>query len=221
MINEWVTAAALYAARDVFRAFPHATSYKMIERKVDQHARREVEKNLPFKVHFNELGLHALYVPFRGLSPIGLLYVRTEDGGWGFSEISWSLTLDLRIVDFRFIRARSPHRFALLRSPFSRSLAGLGYEDLTKLLDKDGKLVVKPNQIPRGSEKLAGALVRSAMKTILVTRTVWREELVKLQDSALGFETFEGARSVVSLSIPPQKVLQLKRVPSVGITLSF
>ena len=217
MNNGWVTAAALLAsagaahgqvanklsnaARSVFQGFPHATSFRNIVRDVDQHARREVERQLPFKVHFNELGPHALYVPFRELKPIGLLYVRTEDGGWGFSEISWSLSLDLRIVGFRFLRSRSQHRFALQRSPFSRSLVGLGYDGLAKLLGKDDKLLVKQGDIPRGSEKLALALVRSAMKTILVTRTVWRQELVKLQNKALGFESFKGARVVLGLPI--------------------
>jgi hypothetical protein len=237
MINGWVTAAALLASvgaahaqaanklsdagRGVFRAFPHATSYRSIVKDVDQHARREVEQSLPFKVHFNELGPHALYVPFRGPSPIGLLYVRTEDGGWGFSEITWSLSLDLRIVGFRFVRARNPHRFALQRSPFSRSLVGLDYQGLLRLLDKDGKLVVKPNDIPRGSEKLAIALVRSAMKTMLVTRTVWRSDLDRLQKLALGFETFEGARIVVPMSIPPSRLQRLERVRSVQAVRVF
>ena len=237
MKNGWVTAAALLAsagaahgqaanklsdaARSVFRAFPHATSFRNIVRDVDQHARREVERRLPFKVHFNELGPHALYVPFRELKPIGLLYVRTEDGGWGFSEISWSLSLDLRIRGFRFLRSRSQHRFALQRSPFSRSIVGLDYEGLAKLLGEDGKLIIKPGDIPRGSEELALATVRSAMKTILVTRTVWREELGKLQGLALGFETFPGARVVLAQPLRPAAEFPRQRVLSVQAVRVF
>ena len=237
MVRGWVIGASLLvstgaingqaanslsdAGRSVFQAFPHATSFRSIVRDVDQNARREVEQRLPFKVHFNELGPHALYVPFREFKPIGLLYVRTEDGGWGFSKIGWSLSLDLRINGFRVLRSRSRHRFALQRSPFARSMVGLGYEDLTRLLDKDGKLVVKPGDVPKGSEKLALALVRSAMKTILVTRTVWRKEIDKLRDRALGIETFKGARAVVTVSIPQAKLLQGKRVQSVRAVRVF
>lgn len=189
------------AARSVFLAFPQATSFRAIVRDVDLQARIAVEKGLPFKVHFNELGAHSLYVPFRKLEPVGLLYVRTEDGGWGFTEVSWSLSLDLRVLGFRFLRCRSPHRAALQRSPFARSLIGRGFEQLGELLGRDGRLCCRRGDIPAGSEELARALVRSAMKTILVTRTVWRRELRKLRDLALGLQAFPAAQRVLPMAL--------------------
>lgn len=178
-------------ASTVFAAFPEASSFRAIVRDVDQEAREFVEERLPFKVHFNELGPHAVYVAFRGRKPLGMLYLRTEEGEWGLTEIGWSLTLDLRVIDFGFQRGRSRHRSTLPDSPFARCLAGKDYADLEELL---AELEAGSREgIPEGAAELAGTVVRSGMKTLLVIDAVWREELAKLQDLAMGFDAFPGA----------------------------
>lgn len=177
----------------VFRAFPEADSFRAIVRDVDRAARSEVERRLPFKVHFNELGPHALYVAFRERKPLGLMYLRREEGRWGITEVAWALTLDLRIVGFDMLRGRSQYGHALARSAFARRLVGLGYEDVAALQGADGALALEDGVVFEGGEHLARTVLRSAMKTLLVTDAVWRGELSKLQDLAMGLDAFPAA----------------------------
>jgi hypothetical protein len=98
----------------------------------------------------------------------------------------------------------------------------MGYDEVARLLAADGKLVVEPGALPDGSEELALAVVRSAMKTMLVTRTVWRGELGKLQDLELGLETFPAARSVQVqpvrsvAEVPRRQVRSIRAVRAYG-----
>jgi hypothetical protein len=174
----------------VFRAFPEANSYSRIVRDVRMEARRAIEQQLPFKVHFQELGEHALLVAFRAQKPVGLVYVRSEEAEWGLTEIAWYLTLDLRVIDFEFRRGRSPHLEALRNSQWRRDLIGRDFDGLTELVRRGDAALTGA---PRGAERLARTLLRSATKAIVVTRTVWAEETAKLADQALGYEVFPAA----------------------------
>ena len=175
----------------VYQAFPAADSYRRIVRGVDQAARTAIEKQLSFKVHFDELGPHTLFVAFRGRKPVGLLYLRHEEAEWGLAEISWALTLDLRVVSFQFKRGRSLQQRELESSGFQGQLVGANLGEIEKLLA--GERNTAMGQVPNGAEELARMVLRSGAKALLVTDTVWRDEIAKLQDLGMGFDAFPTA----------------------------
>ena len=174
----------------VFHAFPEADSFRRIVHDVDQHARTEVERQLPFKLHFNELGPHTLFVAFRGSKPVGLVYVRSEEAEWGLAELAWALTLDQRVQGFQFQRARSHQLRELERSPFAKSLVGRDFVRVLELLQDDKR---DPALVPAGAEALAKTVLRSCAKAVLVTDTVWSDEIARLQDTAMGYDAFPEA----------------------------
>lgn len=178
------------ARKVVFEAFREADAFRRIVRDVDSRARKEVERRLPFKVHFNELGPHALYVALRKRKPVGLLYLRSEQAKWGITEIGWSLSLDLRVLGFWFQSSRSRHQKELRSSPFARQLVGSSYAELRELYVRD-----KPTRedVPEGARDLARTVLQSSMKTTLVLDAVWRDEIAKLRDLAMGFDAFPTA----------------------------
>lgn len=174
----------------IFRAYPEADSFMRIERNVDAQARAEVERQLPFKVHFNELGPHTLFVAFRARRPIGLVYLRSEEAEWGLAEIAWSVSLDLRVYGFQFLHGRSRHLEALENSAFAKNLVDQDFADIVEKLRSD----LDANKgVPPGAETLAKTVLRSCAKALLVTKTVWSEEVAKLQDQAIGFAAFATA----------------------------
>lgn len=187
--------------RVVFGAFPEADAFRCIGRDVDQAARRAVEARLPFKVHFNELGEHRLLVAFRGRRPVGLVYRRVEESEWGLMEIAWHMTLDLRVVGLDFLRGRNAHIGAMLRSPFARDLVGKDLSGLRGMLQEQERAEARDEDPSRrgdgGLAALQRTTVRSAIKALTVTDVVWRDEVGKLADQAVGFDLFPAAARFV------------------------
>jgi hypothetical protein len=175
----------------IYHAFPEADSYRRIVRDVDQKARKEIERQLPFKVHFDELGAHTLFVAFRGRRPVGLLYLRHEEAEWGLTEIAWALTLDLHVLGFQFQRGRSLHMQQLESSGFQKQLVGVNLAELTERIA--GPVSIDSQHVPEGAADLARLVMRSGAKALLVTDTVWRDEIVKLQDLGMGYDAFPTA----------------------------
>jgi len=183
--------------RIVFRAFPEADAYRSIERDVDLKARALIEKRLTFKVHFDELGKHKLLVAFRGRRPVGLIYRRTEEADWGLTEIAWHLTLDGRIVGFRYLSGRSRDIKPLERGRLATDLAGADFQDIVKLLARNAR--------QRGAQNAATlerTTLRSAAKTLAVLDTVWRADTEKLHDQATGFDLYPAAARFTSRHAP-------------------
>jgi len=177
----------------VFRAFPEADSMRRIIRDVGREARAELEQALPFRVHFDELGPHTLFVASRGRRPVGLFYLRTEEAAWGFTEIGWALDLELRVQGFAFRRGRNQHMRELERSGFAKSLIGRDAARIRELLAPPAGKPPTLEGVPAGAEELAQTCLRSAMKALLVTELVWREEVEKVADWAMGFDAFPAA----------------------------
>ena len=200
-------AQAFNALRDpknsVFRAFPEASGYKCIIRPVTGVNRALVLKRLPFRIHFNELGDHALYAAFRGERPVGIVHARSEESRWGFAEIAWALDLDLRIRGFKFHRCRNKHRDALETSVFAKSLQGLGGDKLAKLLTPENEVRPGARGIPRGARRLAGVVLRSAIKTIALTRTAWHQDLRRLRGIDMGLSEIPAGEFVRELAVSP------------------
>ena len=202
-VNAQSPAQALSASQLTFRAFPEADSVRQIERDVDRAARRKIERQLPFRVYFEELGTHTLHVAFRGSVPVGMLYTRPEETAWGITEIGWAHSLDGRVLGFEFSSSRSKTTDDLATSPFAKTLIGCDFDRLVTLLE--AKLAQRSGS-GKGPDDLACVVLRSALKASVVTRVVWQEEIRKLADLAMLHEEFPGAansnRHIIQVAKP-------------------
>lgn len=189
----------------VFQGFPEADGYRAIVRDVDPSQRTRIDANVPFRVHFNEIGKHTLYVALRGQRPIGIVHARSEESRWGLVEIVWNLDLDLKVRSFRFQRVRSRHGGALQKSAFAGKLVGRDLEGLRALLTPKGELAAAARPVPSRSDDLALTVLRSSLKTIIVTKAVWKGQLQGLRDLELGLDLFPGGRVARRLVEDPKK----------------
>lgn len=179
--------------RSIFAAFPEADSYRVIKHDVDAAARKRIEALLPFRVHFDELGAHSLYVAQRGRRPIGMVYVQHEESAFGLAAVEWAFTFDLRVSGFRFQRVRSKHRASLERSEFVRLLKGRDRHDLAARLGDEGELLQPAKGVEADAQQLASAVVRSGVKSLAVLEAVWAAEIDKLRDLEVGLQSFPQA----------------------------
>ncbi|MGB0714406.1 MAG: hypothetical protein ACPGXK_00915 [Phycisphaerae bacterium] len=177
-----VSAQAYCALRDptkqIYELYPEANAFRSIVRTVGESARQAVSEELSFRLHFNELGRHTLYVATRDHFPLGLVHVRSEKSKWGLVEVCWALDHQLCVVDFEFQRCRSGDCKKLTRSGFRKQLRGLSKRALRNFLADNGKSL-RGNaslDIPEGTEELAAIVLRSALKTIVVTENVWMKQ---------------------------------------------
>ncbi len=197
---------AFCALRDpivhIYDAFPGATNYRSIVRTVDENTRRRIGVELPFTLSFNELGRHTLYVTTNAKGhPLGLVHVRSERGPWGLAEIAWSFDVNMRIVDFEFQRVRSSHRALVESDAFKQYLIGQSVEGLRALLSRDGKSPASSMGLPKAAQRLAATVLRSALKTTLVTQYAWQSDLElirRLHYAYSGFPTAAYAEALKS-----------------------
>lgn len=177
--------------RVVFGAFPEADAYRGIKRPVSQPHRRQIEKKLPFKVHFNELGEHELLVAFRGRRPVGVVYCRTEEADWGLAVIAWHISLDQRIVGFQFLRGRNRNIQDLEQSQIATDLRGSSFAQVAQLTtahDKQNHRERDPSLV-----SIERTTLRSAAKVLAVVSIVWQDQIESLSDQAHGFDLFPTA----------------------------
>lgn len=177
--------------RIVFRAFPEADAYSGIQRDITQPQRLAIEQQLPFKVHFNDLGKHELLVAFRGRRPVGLVYCRSEEAEWGLTKLAWHITLDQRVVGFKFLRGRNRNIKSLERSRLATDLGGAGFPQVAKLLATHTKKDHKKRDASLVS--IERTTLRSAAKVLVVLETVWHDQIETLSDQANGFDLFPTA----------------------------
>lgn len=188
--------------QSVFAAYPDADGYQAIVRDISSEARRRIEASLPFRVHFNEIGQHAVYVALHGRLPLGMVYLLREEDSFGLTEFEWAISLDMRLAGFRFQRTRSRHRQAIVDSEFARLLIGRSAAELALLINEDGGLSKHARGVPEGCEESATVLVRSALKALSVVDSVWFNEVQKLRDLALGMQAFPTALRFVRVWPP-------------------
>ena len=177
------------SARSVLEAFPAADSYRVITRDIGAVDRVAIQKRLPFRLHYDSLGVHTLYVATRKRRPIGLLYVQYERTDSGLATVQWRVGLDQRIIGLQFQRARSPFRKHLEGSTFVKSLLGADVRTVGELLDRDGSLR-DPSRVPAQARSLAAAIARSASKCLTVLDVVWPREIQQLEDAHIGLGAF-------------------------------
>ncbi|MCR9245967.1 MAG: hypothetical protein NXI31_13120 [bacterium] len=178
----------------VFDAFPEADRVRHILRGIDDRSRRKIEEELPFKIHFQELGEHKLHVAYRKQKPVGLMYVRSEQTAWGIADIGWALTLECRVVGFSFANSRSRETRELPNSAFAKELVGRDFRGLKALATAHAASARPAGESQAQHNKTERTVLRSAMKATLVTELVWHDQVSRLADLAMLYEELPGAK---------------------------
>lgn len=187
LLTAWVphlAYGAYCALRDpvetINQLYPDYKSYRSIVRVIDQDIRASVTEKMPHNtLHFSELGRHTLYVVFdQSAAPLGYVHVRSEESDWGLVEAAWAIDLEMKIADFRFQRCRSMEKKTLERADFKSQIIGKDFYSLSPLLSEDGNSINKANlKVDDRATSLAAAVVKSGLKTLLVTQLAWQKEI--------------------------------------------
>ena len=143
--------------------FPTYSSFQTVEGLIDQSVRQEIEEVLP-ETHFQEFGIHSLYVVYQGEALIGFVHARTEKGLFGLDEIIWVLSADMTLREFKFQKNRSGGISQSMMLRLTRLLEGADLIDLANVLQTEPDL----NDRDR-------AIINSAVKALFVTKAIWPE----------------------------------------------
>ena len=191
-----VHAVAYCALRDpvdtIYELFSEADSYRSSVKTVGRDARQRVLEALPISMHFNELGRHTLYIAQKGDRVLGYVHARSEMSEWGLTEYAWAISPSMEVLGVKIQRSRDPNVRRKKSSELSQTVAGKDLAALRKLYDHA--------QVT--GDKFAQNLLGSAMKTLVITRSVWREEVdpVGVQDVAQRiFPNFQYSKRVADL----------------------
>jgi hypothetical protein len=179
------SAVAYCALRDpaaaIQQLFPGRTTYRTFVETIGRNIRPTLATKLPFDIHFDEFGRHSFYAIFRDERPEGFVQARSELGQWGLAEIVWALDLDLKILDFVFQRNRDPAARYVESSDFKDILRGRGVDELAALLAQVELGQPAELGLPEKAVPLARTVIESAMKVIVVTGTVWEEDIKRVR----------------------------------------
>jgi len=163
--------------------FPTKTNQLSIVKRVDERIRKQVKKSLPRNnLHFSELGKHTLYVALNKRKILGYVHVRSEQSQWGLVEIAWAINSDLTIKGFSCQRCRNPKRNLLEQPQFKQLFIDKNFQQLKLMLSIDGTNA--KNEITsqaQHSSELTSIVLRSALKTLLITDLLWSKELSQLE----------------------------------------
>lgn len=159
--------------------YPTKTNQRSIVKEINEGVRQQVKVALPNNdLHFGELGKHTLYVVLQQQTKLGYVHVRSEQSKWGLVEIIWAIDEDYRIKDFAFQRCRSPKKKLIDNQLFKNMFIGKNLAQLQAYLNKDG---ITANQkllsVATDAPELTNVVLRCALKTLLLTQLVWKEEL--------------------------------------------
>ncbi len=196
--------------------FPEATSHKSIVKVVGKNTRSTISKELPFTLQFNELGKHTLYIASEKNTPIGLVHSRTEQTKWGLIEVAWALNLDYSIRDFYIQRCRLPACNGSNLDFLKKTLKNKSYKNVLSLLNKNGsQLAIEIPSKSKDIPELTLSILQSALKTISVTKIVWKDDIENIKRTALinnnfpsviNFKITKNNASTVSLSEVHKKI---------------
>lgn len=173
-------AQAYCALRDPVAAIsemlPEADAHRAHVRTVRKEHQAKLRELLDFTVMNGELGQHTLYVVSEDEAVIGYVHTRTEKGRFGLNEFIWALDGDLNVLSYKHQRCRDPARFRVDQDALFALVQGRGASELASMLDGDGQ--IRPEVMAFNDEderRYASSLVRSGVKTILISRLVWTE----------------------------------------------
>lgn len=167
----------------IYRLFPEATTYRSIVHEIDEKAQLEVKSKVPFSIHQNELGQHTLYIAMNEQTPLGIIHARSEVGLWGLVEIVWAFDFELNVIDFMFQRCRDPACKVLEEKSFRQLLQDKSVAQLTLMLEQEN--ITPSPQFTKDEEikALIKTIIRSAIKTALVTEYSWHEQLLEFKQN--------------------------------------
>jgi len=173
-------AQAYCALRDPVAAIsemlPEADAHRAHVRTVRKEHQARLRELLDFTIMNGELGQHTLYVVSNDDAVIGYVHTRTEKGRFGLNEFIWALDEELNVLSFKHQRCRDPARFRVDQAALFELVEGRSASDLADMLDEEGQL--RPEVMAFEGEderRYASSLVRSGVKTILISRLVWTE----------------------------------------------
>jgi len=183
--------------REIRLLAPDYRRFRSLVRTITTESRAKILKEVPFSMHFDELGQHTLYVVRGEKEFIGYVHVRSESFKWGLVRIVWLMNTDLEITSYRFQRCRSPWRSELESSAVSERIIGKTMRELTGMLSQDGsRLRPGDASVSEGARELMAVLVQSAIKTRVVTEIVWAREVGSIKAASLTHELFDGGGRV-------------------------
>tara|TARA_R110002096_G_scaffold366927_3_gene560268 strand:+ start:777 stop:1424 length:648 start_codon:yes stop_codon:yes gene_type:complete len=178
-----ITLADAYCAlRDptaaIHQLYPSASSFRSVVRMVDNDVRVQVNERLPFTLHYEELGEHTLYIAMLDIDRLGIVHMRSEATKWGLMETAWSLGFDLKVKDLFIQRCRIKDCKNATLEDIKASVIGKSFDEVKAMLNEDGSAIVFDEKYSELRNSLiALPIIRSALKTILVTELVWNDEL--------------------------------------------
>ena len=179
--------------REIRLLAPDYERYSSVVRTIATESRAKILEEVPFSIHFDELGQHTLYAVRGEEDFIGYVHVRSESFKWGLVRIAWLMNTNLEITSYRFQRCRSPWRSELESPAVSERIIGKTIGELTGMLSPDGsRLRPEAAPVPESARDLMAVLVRSAIKTRVVTGIVWAREVGKIKAESLARELFGG-----------------------------
>ena len=181
--------------KSIYSLFPEADGYRSSIKTVGREARSAVLAELPFLVHFNELGSHTLYVVLEKGETIGFVQARSELGDWGITEYAWGITPSGTIKSVQIQRSRDPAVRNINAEELALHVKGKSLEELSKLYKQ-------PNIPPMVKD-----LITSAMKTLVLTKKVWHGEFA--QATASHLMALSIARSIEPSTSSVQPIEQL------------
>ncbi len=182
LLSQWLLAATLLGAagqasavaycslRDpvntIYEFFPEASSYRSNVQNVGREARQSVQHQLPFDMHFNELGRHTLYIAQEGERRLGFVHARSEVSKWGLTEFAWAFDVDMKVQSVKVQRSRDVKLLRYDPDALNSLVMGKGLPELQKLyLDSE------PGSIEH-------VLAAAGMKVLVVSQSVWPEEIL-------------------------------------------
>lgn len=182
LMPNMVFAVAFCALRDPTAAmqdlYPNASSHKSIVRLVDNEVRIQVNKRLPFTLHYEELGEHTLYIAMDDKDQLGIIHMRSEATKWGLMEIAWSLDLNLKVQDLYIQRCRINECKNNVINEIRDIVKGKSFAEIRAMINDDGSGLSMSNNYTNLQESLIVLpVLRSALKTIIVTELVWDSDL--------------------------------------------
>jgi hypothetical protein len=168
--------------------YPNSTHHRSITREVDRESRDHVSKRLPFTLLFNELGKHTLYVVMNEKMPLGFIHARSELSDFGLIEIVWAINPDMTIKDSYFQRCRNKKcRDAAFIADIKSLINNKSFAQLNALVKQESP---SPKAFTQDHVGLKQAIIKSALKTIAVTESVWAEDVDDARRHHLAYTQF-------------------------------
>jgi len=183
--------------REIRLLAPGYESFRSLVRTITTDSREKILDEVPFSMHFDELGQHTLYVVRSEEDFHGYVHVRSESFKWGLVRIAWLMNADLEITGYRFQRCRSSWRSELESPAVSELIVHKTMADLRGMLSQDGSLVERAGSpVPEAARDLMTVLVQSAIKTRVVTGIVWAQEVGSIKAASMSRAFFGDAAQV-------------------------